>query len=107
MAVDYEKELNNGWSKWQNLVLQTQAETKADLKELHAEMATLTTNVALLAQAAKGQEDYGPRIVALEQNVVTNDTLRNDRRWLLATGIALIGSIIIPAVVVIAGVAGL
>lgn len=98
----------NGWTQYEKLVLSQLDELKTGLKEQGQQIAELHTTVALIAQTVEKSEDYDERIVNLETNLVTNDKLKTERRWILGTALAVIGSIAIPIlyVMVSAGALG-
>lgn len=98
----------NGWSQYEKLVLSQLDELRQAQKDQARGLAELSTNVALIAQTVSRSEDYDERLVALEQTSVTEDKLKKERRWILGTAFAVLGSIVLPSLYVMlsAGVLG-
>lgn len=110
---DYEHELNNGWSRWQNLVLSGLKELRDDQKELHTALNALTTKVALIEQGTASSQvsdlvdELEDRVGDLEKKSVTADALKRERRWWIGIALTALGSIAIPTIAVLISTAGL
>jgi hypothetical protein len=101
MGVDYDYELNNGWDKWQNVVLMGMKEIKDDLKVVHATQTAQGTDIAVIKTQLQKDEDLEPRVQALETQAVTKVEIKSERRWIVGTVIAVVSSVIVPILVVV------